>query len=36
MVSLAFQNEPGLVDVDPNLCISRRAMQHLQSLPWWK
>ncbi|PYI09015.1 geranylgeranyl transferase beta subunit [Aspergillus sclerotiicarbonarius CBS 121057] len=36
MVALAFQGEEGLDSVDPALCISHRAVQHLQSLPWWK
>ncbi|KAI9923644.1 Geranylgeranyl transferase type-1 subunit beta [Aspergillus wentii] len=36
MVSLAFQGELGLDRVDPALCTSQRAAQHLQSLPWWQ
>lgn len=36
MVSLAFQGEPGLDRVDPALCTSQQAAQHLQSLPWWQ
>ncbi|KAF7597439.1 hypothetical protein BBP40_003686 [Aspergillus hancockii] len=36
LVSLAFQEEPGLESVDPALCSSLRAVQHLHSLPWWQ
>ncbi|PYH94448.1 geranylgeranyl transferase beta subunit [Aspergillus ellipticus CBS 707.79] len=35
MVALAFQGEEGLDGVDPALCISHRAVRHLESLPWW-
>ncbi|KAE8349139.1 terpenoid cyclases/protein prenyltransferase alpha-alpha toroid [Aspergillus coremiiformis] len=36
LVSLAFQEEPGLECVDPALCSSYRTVQHLHSLPWWQ
>lgn len=36
LVSLAFQGEPGLSLVDPTLCSSHRAVQHLHSLSWWQ
>ncbi|KAF9892599.1 hypothetical protein FE257_001001 [Aspergillus nanangensis] len=36
MVSLAFQGEAGLETVDPVLCASHRAVQHLHTLSWWK
>ncbi|PYI25400.1 geranylgeranyl transferase beta subunit [Aspergillus indologenus CBS 114.80] len=36
LVALAFQGEEGLDDVDPALCISQRAVDHLHSLPWWQ
>ncbi|OJJ70761.1 hypothetical protein ASPBRDRAFT_197440 [Aspergillus brasiliensis CBS 101740] len=36
MVALAFQGEEGLDGVDPALCMSHRAVQQLQALPWWK
>ncbi|KAG2419898.1 hypothetical protein HFD88_004695 [Aspergillus terreus] len=36
MVSLAFQAEAGLASVDPTMCASHRAVEHLHSLPWWK
>lgn len=34
MVSLAFQGEAGLSPVDPTMGASKRAVQHLESLPW--
>lgn len=36
MVALALQGEPGLERVDPALCASERAAQHLKTLPWWR
>lgn len=36
LVSLAFQEEPGLESVDPALCSSHRVVRHLHSLPWWQ
>ncbi|RAL09466.1 protein geranylgeranyltransferase type I subunit CDC43 [Aspergillus homomorphus CBS 101889] len=36
LVALAFQGEQGLGSVDPALCISQRAVDHLHSLPWWR
>lgn len=36
MVSLAFQGEAGLNPVDPTMGTSKRAVQHLESLPWWQ
>ncbi|KAL5363789.1 terpenoid cyclases/protein prenyltransferase alpha-alpha toroid [Aspergillus floccosus] len=36
MVSLAFQGEAGLASVDPTMCASHRAVEHLHSLPWWR
>lgn len=34
LVVLAMLGETGLQDVDPALCISRKARRHLESLPW--
>ncbi|KAL2215634.1 putative geranylgeranyl transferase beta subunit [Thermoascus aurantiacus ATCC 26904] len=36
LVNLALLGEPGLEPVDPTLCTSRRTIQHLESLPWWR
>ncbi|KAJ5084362.1 hypothetical protein NUU61_008941 [Penicillium alfredii] len=36
MVSLAFQGEAGLSQVDPTVVTSKRTVQHLESLPWWQ
>lgn len=27
--------EPGLLSLDPTFCISVRAREHLETLPWW-
>lgn len=27
--------EPGLLSLDPTFCISIRAREHLETLPWW-
>ncbi|KAJ5157517.1 uncharacterized protein N7482_008617 [Penicillium canariense] len=35
LVSLAFQGEAGLAEVDPALVATKRTVQHLHSLPWW-
>ena len=34
LASLAAMKEPGLQRIDPTLCISIRARQHLESMPW--
>jgi len=34
LVVLSIFGEAGLKDVDPALCISNRAREHLESLPW--
>ncbi|EAW11160.1 protein geranylgeranyltransferase type I subunit CDC43 [Aspergillus clavatus NRRL 1] len=36
LASLAFQGEEGLSSVDPALCASHRAVQHMETLPWWQ
>ncbi|ORY00020.1 geranylgeranyl transferas-like protein type i beta subunit [Clohesyomyces aquaticus] len=36
LITLSMFGETGLQDVDPALCISTRAKEHLESLPWRK
>ncbi|KAF2265675.1 geranylgeranyl transferas-like protein type i beta subunit [Lojkania enalia] len=36
LVTIAIFGEPGLQNVDAAFCASRRAIEHLQSLPWRK
>ncbi|KAF2876807.1 geranylgeranyl transferase type I beta subunit [Massariosphaeria phaeospora] len=36
LLVLSMFGEPGLKDIDVALCISNRAKQHLESLPWRK
>jgi len=34
LAGLATMREPGLKSLDPTLCISVSACEHLESLPW--
>ena len=34
LAALAVMKEPGLKSLDPTLCISVSAREHLESLPW--
>ncbi|KAL1993044.1 hypothetical protein VTN49DRAFT_3801 [Thermomyces lanuginosus] len=36
LVSLAILNEPGLATVDATLCASRRLLENIKSLNWWR
>ena len=36
LAALAIMKEPGLKSLDPTLCISLSAREHLESLPWRK
>ncbi|KAK2788325.1 hypothetical protein FQN53_003859 [Emmonsiellopsis sp. PD_33] len=35
LASLGLFKEAGIASVDPTFCTSKRARQHLESLPWW-
>ncbi|KAL1958797.1 hypothetical protein VTO42DRAFT_3916 [Malbranchea cinnamomea] len=36
LASLGLLGEQDLDEVDPTFCTSKRARQHLESLPWWR
>ncbi|KAI1907050.1 geranylgeranyl transferase type-1 subunit beta [Ophidiomyces ophidiicola] len=36
LASLSLLGEPEIDRIDPAFCTSKRARQHLESLPWWK
>lgn len=35
LAALAAMKEPGLLSLDATFCISIRAREHLETLPWW-
>ncbi len=35
LAALALMKESGLRSIDSTLCISLKAREHLESLPWW-